>query len=259
MAGVSRLQYSTEIRLIRVMCSGRVDLEFIFRAFANGMDGVFIGGCRLNECNYITHGNYDALNIVLLSRKIMEHIGLNPERLSVQFMSSGDGILFTEVVDQFSAKVRKLGPLGKAEKIDEDQLKSKLAEVRKLIPYIKIEKRKKLASRLKSEKEYEGLFSKDEIDQLFSEAVSYYIDPAKCQACMICAKRCPVEAITGGKSLIHVIDQDTCIKCGTCFEVCPPRFGAVAKLCGKPVPPPIPEEQRKIIRKSKKAVSDETG
>ena len=51
------------------MCSGRVDLEFIFRAFANGMDGVFIGGCRLNECNYITQGNYDALNLVLLSEK----------------------------------------------------------------------------------------------------------------------------------------------------------------------------------------------
>jgi len=240
------------------MCSGRVDLEFIFRAFANGMDGVFIGGCRLNECNYITHGNYDALNIVLLSRKIMEHIGLNPQRLSIQFMSSGDGIIFTEVVDEFSAKIRKLGPLGKAEEIDEDQLKSKLAEVRKLIPYIKIEKRKKLESRLKSEKEYDGLFTTDEIDQLFSEAVSYYIDPAKCQACMICAKRCPVEAITGGKNLIHVIDQDTCIKCGTCFEVCPPRFGAVAKLSGEPAPPPIPEEERKIVRKSKKTVSDET-
>ena len=63
MAGVSRLQYSTEIRLIRVMCSGRVDLEFVLRAFSNGMDGVFVGGCRLNECNYITHGNYDALNM----------------------------------------------------------------------------------------------------------------------------------------------------------------------------------------------------
>jgi len=237
------------------MCSGRVDLEFIFRAFAKEMDGVFIGGCRLNECNYITHGNYDALNIVLLSRKIMEYIGLNPERLSIRFMSSGDGILFTEVVDEFSAKVRKLGPLGKAEEIDEDQLKSKLAEVRKLIPYIKIAKRKKLESRLKSEKEYDGLFTIDEIDHLFSEAVSYYIDPAKCQACMICAKRCPVEAISGGKNLIHVIDQDTCIKCGTCFEVCPPRFGAVNKISGEPVPPPISEEERKIVRKRKKTVS----
>ena len=51
------------------MCSGRVDLEFVLRAFSNGMDGVFIGGCRLNECNYITHGNYHALNMVLLFKK----------------------------------------------------------------------------------------------------------------------------------------------------------------------------------------------
>ena len=253
MAGVSRLQYSTEIRLIRVMCSGRVDLEFIFRAFANGMDGVFIGGCRLNECNYITQGNYDALNIVLLSRKIMAHIGLNPERLSVEFMSSGEGNILAEVIDVFSKKMKGLGPLGKAEGIDEAELKSKLAEVRKLIPYFKIVNRKKLQSRLKDEKEYEGLFTADEIERLFSETVSYYIDPAKCQACMICAKRCPVDAIAGGKNLIHVIDQDTCIKCGTCFEVCPPRFAAVNQISGEPAPPPIPEEERTIVRKRKKA------
>jgi coenzyme F420-reducing hydrogenase delta subunit len=98
------------------------------------MDGVFIGGCRLNECSYITHGNYDALNMVLLCRRIMEHIGLNPERLSIEFMSSGDGILFTEVVDDFSKKVKELGLLGKGEGINEDELNSKLAEVRKLVP-----------------------------------------------------------------------------------------------------------------------------
>ena len=90
------------------MCSGRVDLEFILRAFANGQDGVFIGGCRLGECNYITHGNYDALNIVLLCRKLMEHLGLNPERLRIEFMSSGEGILFTEVIDDFSKKIKKI-------------------------------------------------------------------------------------------------------------------------------------------------------
>jgi F420-non-reducing hydrogenase iron-sulfur subunit len=252
MAGVSRLQYSTEIRLIRVMCSGRVDLEFVLRAFSNGMDGVFIGGCRLNECNYITHGNYDALNMVLLCKKIMEHIGLNPERLSIEFMSSGDGIIFTEVVDDFSKKVKKLGPLGKGEEIDQDELKSKLEEVRKLIPYIKIVKKEKLESHLENEEEYDSFFTTDEIDRLFSEVVSYYIDPDKCQACMICRKRCPVEAIAGGKNQIHVIDQEKCIKCGTCFEACPPRFGAVKKISGEPVPPPIPEEERTIVRKSKK-------
>jgi len=252
MAGVSRLQYSTEIRLIRVMCSGRVDLEFILRAFSNGMDGVFIGGCRLNECNYITHGNYDALNMVLLGRKIMESIGLDPRRLRIEFMSSGEGIHFTEVVDDFSKKVKALGPLGKSEKIDQDELKFKLAEVRKLIPYIKIVKRKKLESRLESEEEYDGIFTSGEIDRLISNVVSYYIDPDKCQACMICHKKCPVEAIVGAKNRIHVIDQEKCIKCGTCFEACPSRFGAVKKFSGEPVPLPIPEEERTIVRKSMK-------
>jgi coenzyme F420-reducing hydrogenase delta subunit/Fe-S-cluster-containing hydrogenase component 2 len=234
------------------MCSGRVDLEFILRAFSNGMDGVFIGGCRLNECNYITQGNYDALNMVLLCRKIMAHIGLNPERLSVEFMSSGEGIHFSEVVDGFCKKVKDLGPFGKGEKIDEDELKSKLEEVRNLIPYIKIVKRKKLASRLENKEEYDEFFTSDEVDRLFREVVSYHIDPDKCQACMMCFRKCPVKAIAGGKNLIHVIDQNICIKCGTCFEACPPRFGAVNKISGKPVPPPIPEEERIMVRKSKK-------
>src|SRR5574341_653241 len=97
MAGVSRLQYTTDIRLIRTMCSGRVDLDHVLRAFSNGSDAVFIGGCRLNECNYITHGNYDALNMVLLCKRIMEHLGLNPDRLRIQFASSAEGNLFAEV------------------------------------------------------------------------------------------------------------------------------------------------------------------
>jgi len=233
------------------MCSGRVDLEFVLRAFSNGMDGVFIGGCRLNECNYITHGNYHALNMVLLCRKIMEHIGLNPERLRIEFMSSAEGILFAEVMSEFGKKVNKLGPLGKAEGIDQNELKSKLAEITKLVPYIKLVKNEKLASRLKNPEEYDKLFTKDEIDRLFSEVVSYYIDPEKCQACMTCAKRCPAEAIISAKNQIHVIDQEKCIKCGTCFEVCPPKFRAVTQIVGAPVPPPIPVEKRTIVRKSK--------
>jgi F420-non-reducing hydrogenase iron-sulfur subunit len=235
------------------MCSGRVDLEFVLRAFSNGMDGVFIGGCRLNECNYITHGNYHALNMVLLCKKILAHIGMNPERLSIEFMSSGEGILFAETVDKFSRKIKEIGPLGQSENIGRDDLKSRLDAVRKLVPYIKIVKREKLESRLENKEGYEGLFTSDEIDRLLSEVVSYHIDPQKCQACMICARRCPVEAIEGGKNRIHVIDQDKCIKCGTCFEACPPRFGAVDKIAGRPVPPPIPEEERLIVRERKKA------
>jgi len=70
--------------------------------------------------------------------------------------------------------------------------------------------------------------------------VSYYIDPKKCQACLICQKNCPVEAISGGKRLVHIVDQVKCTKCGTCFEVCPARFSAVTRLSGEGVPKSVP-------------------
>ena len=153
------------------MCSGRVDLEFVLRAFSNGMDGVFIGGCRLNECNYITHGNYDALSMVLLCKKIMEHIGLNPERLRIEFMSSGEGILFTKVTNDFVKKVKELGPLGKGEGIDENGLKLKLEAVAKLVPYIKLVEREKLRVPTRSEEAYNEFYNSDELNRLFSELI----------------------------------------------------------------------------------------
>ena len=154
------------------MCTGRVDLEFVLRAFSNGMDGVFIGGCRLGECNYITHGNYHALNMVLLCRKIMEHIGLNPERLGIEFMSSGDGMLFTEVVNDFVKKVKELGPLGKGEGIDENELKLKLKAVTKLIPYIRLVERERLRVHFDTVEEYKEFFASEEVDRLFHELIA---------------------------------------------------------------------------------------
>lgn len=83
------------------------------------------------------------------------------------------------------------------------------------------------------------------------ELISYYIDPEKCTACMLCLKNCPVDAIDGEKRKIHVIDQSKCTKCGTCYDVCPPKIGAVRKISGKPVPPPW-EEERVIQRRKEK-------
>lgn len=233
------------------MCSGRVDLSFVLRAFLNDADAVFVGGCRLNECNYITHGNYQALNMVHLCKKLMEHIGLNPKRLRVEFMSAGEGNLFAEIMNDFSKKVRELGPLGKGEgeNIGEDELKSRLRELIKLVPYIKLAKKEKLETRLDSLDKYDQLYTSEEIDELLRDVVSYYIDPEKCQACGICARKCPVEAIDGGKNRIHIIDQDKCIKCGTCFEACPPKFQAITKIVHDPVPEPLPEESRVLVRK----------
>ena len=153
------------------MCSGRVDLEFVLRAFANGMDGVFIGGCRLNECNYITHGNYDALGMVLLCQKIMERIGLNPERLRIGFMSSGEGVLFVEAVNDFVEKVKALGPLGKGEGIDANGLALKLEAATKLVPYIKLVERERLRVPARSEEAYYEFWNRDEVNRLFGELV----------------------------------------------------------------------------------------
>ncbi len=154
------------------MCSGRVDLDFILRAFSNGQDGVFIGGCKLDECNYITHGNYDALSVTYICKKIMEHIGLNPERLRIQFMSGADGNLLAEVADEFTKKIKALGPLGKGEGIDEKGLKIKLEAVRKLVPYIRLVERERLRIPVKSKESYHEFFTSDVFDGLFNELIA---------------------------------------------------------------------------------------
>jgi coenzyme F420-reducing hydrogenase delta subunit len=157
------------MRLIRVMCSGRVDLEFILRAFSNGQDGVFIGGCKLDECNYVTHGNYDALSNVYLCKKIMKHIGLNPERLKIKFMSGADGQLLAEETDIFNKKIKELGPLGQSEGMDAEQVKFKLQAARNLVPYMRLVERERLRVPLKSEKTYTEFFESDEVNTLFDK------------------------------------------------------------------------------------------
>ena len=97
--------------------------------------------------------------------------------------------------------------------------------------------------------EYEAHISEKRCPSLYcKELIAYHIDPEKCQACMSCLKKCPSDAIIGAKKTIHVIDQEKCTKCNTCFDVCPPRFRAVQKISGVPVPPPIPEEERAIVK-----------
>ena len=154
------------------MCSGRVDLEFILRAFLNGQDGVLIGGCNLDECNYTTHGNYDALSTTHLCRKLMAHIGLNPKRLRIEFMSGGDGNLLAEVVDDFTREIRELGPLGETEGIHGNELKLKLEAARKLVPYIKLVERERLRVPIKSEEEYTKFWNSDEVNNLFNDLIA---------------------------------------------------------------------------------------
>lgn len=235
------------------MCTGRVDLAFVLRALQKGADGVIVGGCWLGECHYVTEGNYYALNMMHLAKRLLEHAGLNPERLRIEWISASEGVRFAEVMNDFADTLRELGPRGEAEGVDEVELQARLGAIQDLLPYIKIQMKEKLATRVDSEDAYDGLYSAAEIQELLDNVASYWIDPEKCQACMICARKCPVEGILGGKSRIHVIDQELCIRCGTCFEACPEKFDAVCMLTGQPVPPPIPEEERTIERKGKRA------
>ncbi len=154
------------------MCSGRVDLTHVFRALSKGADGVFIGACHLNECNYTTHGNYHALTMVNLAKKLLEHIGLNPERLKIEFMSGSEANLFVEGVNGFVKKVKELGPLGKGEGIDESTLKFRLESVTKLIPYIRLVERERLRLPAMPEEEYYKFFASDELNRLFEETVA---------------------------------------------------------------------------------------
>jgi coenzyme F420-reducing hydrogenase delta subunit/predicted transcriptional regulator len=171
MAGVSRLQYTTEIKIIRVMCTGRVDLSFILRAFLKEADGVFIGGCWPGECHYVTEGNYDALSNIHLCKKLLEHIGVNPERLRLEWISASEGGRFAEIMDDFVRKLKEIGPLGKAEGIDKTGLKLKLEAVNKLIPYIKLVERERLRVTSKSEEAYNKFYSSDELNRLFTELI----------------------------------------------------------------------------------------
>jgi coenzyme F420-reducing hydrogenase delta subunit len=153
------------------MCSGRVDLDFIFKAFANGQDGVLIGGCKLNDCSYVTHGNYDALANTYISKNILERIGLNPERLAIEFMSGGEGNRLAEVVNEFTETVKKIGPLGEAEGIDKSEIKGALEAVRKLVPYLKLVEREKLRAPVRTEEAYQQFYTSNEVKRLFADLI----------------------------------------------------------------------------------------
>jgi len=110
LAGVSRIQYPPNIRIIRVMCSGRIDSAFILEAFKDGADGVLIGGCHLpSDCHYIS-GNFKALRRISLIKKVLGEFGIEPERVRLEWISASEGDKFAAVVRDMTERIRKLGP-----------------------------------------------------------------------------------------------------------------------------------------------------
>jgi len=110
LAGTSRLQYPANVRVIRVMCSGRVNPMFVINAFMEGADGVLIGGCHPADCHY-DQGNYFARRRMALLRDLLEFIGIDPKRLSVTWVSASEGGNFAEVVRSVTEQVKILGPM----------------------------------------------------------------------------------------------------------------------------------------------------
>ena len=109
LAGVSRIQYPPNIRIIRVMCSGRIDPAFILEAFKDGADGVLVAGCHLpSDCHYIS-GNYKMKARMDALAPMLQKLGMSPERLRVEYVSAAEGIKFAEVVKEITAQMDALG------------------------------------------------------------------------------------------------------------------------------------------------------
>jgi F420-non-reducing hydrogenase iron-sulfur subunit len=109
LAGISRIQYPPNLRMIRVMCSGAIDPAYILEALYKGADGVFIGGCHPGDCHYMT-GNYKTRRRVALTKRVLSQLGLEPQRLRLEWVSAAEGQRFAQVVTDFIAEVKRLGP-----------------------------------------------------------------------------------------------------------------------------------------------------
>ena len=109
LAGTSRLEYPPTIRVIRVPCSGRVNPQFIVRAFQKGADGVLVAGCHPGDCHYST-GNYFTRRRLQLARRFLEYLGIDPRRLRITWISASEGQKFADTVREMTEEIRALGP-----------------------------------------------------------------------------------------------------------------------------------------------------
>jgi F420-non-reducing hydrogenase iron-sulfur subunit len=128
MAGTARMKYAPNVRLIRLMCSGRLDPTFVFKAFASGADGVLISGCHPGDCHYISQ-NYKMLRRFLLMKRVLAQMGIEQERMKLLWASAAEGAIFAREVTSFVEQVRALGPLNWNQTSPEVSLEEEIQEV----------------------------------------------------------------------------------------------------------------------------------
>ena len=118
LAGTSRIQYPPNVRVVRVMCSGRVNPMFVVNALQQGVDGVIIGGCHPGECHY-EQGNYLTRRRMTILKKILEYIGIDPQRVQMTWVSASEGGKFAQVIKNVTEAIKELGPIGQFKRRNE--------------------------------------------------------------------------------------------------------------------------------------------
>jgi coenzyme F420-reducing hydrogenase delta subunit len=163
LAGVSRFQYPPNIRIIRMMCSGRIDPVIILDTFLYGADAVFIGGCHLGDCHYIS-GNYYAEKKIDMTKMMLKEVGVEPQRLRLEWVSASEGARFASLVTEFTEEMRELGPI----EVEKEEMEAMLFAAADYRLRILATKQKEL---MEEGNKYGEVFTKHEMDRLLEDMI----------------------------------------------------------------------------------------
>jgi coenzyme F420-reducing hydrogenase delta subunit len=172
LAGVSRFQYPPNLRIVRLMCSGRVDPYFIFETFIQGADGVFIGGCHPGDCHYLT-GNLYTEKKIKMTKKILERTGFDAGRLRLEWIAASEGELFARTIKEFTAQINELGPSPLSGPTPDPKILSNLQTAQSSVAAFRLRalvgKERKIVEEGNVYGEYK---TQEEWDELFGDAIN---------------------------------------------------------------------------------------
>ncbi len=208
-AGLGRMQYPADVRIIRVPCSGRISIDDILQAFVMGADAVFIGACYEGTCHFID-GNVKAKRIVNFAKRLLEALGIDPKRLDMFLMGAPDGRLFAEAVQEMTERAKELGPSSLKGLTPPTYHSTQREILRSQVKFIADGLGKKFTEPLIIPEPIEGLGEPK-------------FDPEKCVGCGACEWVCPEDAITlidegSERKIVHW--HWKCVACEQCVTAC---------------------------------------